>query len=56
MRYEFSMIETRSYSVVYEVEASTIAEAENMALRGETVSEDFAHCEAVIDREIMKVL
>lgn len=56
MQYKFMMIETRTYSVVYTVEADTTDEAWAKACSGDTISEDYARCDTVIDREVFEEL
>lgn len=53
-RYAFNIIETRSYRVVYEIEADTTEEAKDKAARGETDLTRSTILLDVLEREIIE--
>lgn len=51
-QFVFEVVETVTRTVTYYVNAATVTEAEEMALRGETVAEEDTRDEEVIDRSL----
>ena len=49
--YEQEVIETRTYTVRYTVEADSIEEAERKVLSGDTIKEEELKCEGVQNRD-----
>jgi hypothetical protein len=55
MIYEIEVIETRTYDVLYRVEADSPEEAREKAEMGETESEEELKCREVLDRTIWEM-